>query len=63
MGSQDLAVIDHMCERIMVMRHGRAVEEMTREDLANARMNIVYARSLFDASADRMPDGPAYAAG
>ena len=54
MVSHDLAVIDHMCDRIMVMQHGRTVEEMSRDDLANARMTTEYARSLFDASADRM---------
>ena len=54
MVSHDLAVIDHMCDRILVMQHGRAVEEMSRDDLASARMTTAYARSLFDASADRM---------
>jgi peptide/nickel transport system ATP-binding protein len=54
MVSHDLAVIDHMCDRIMVMQHGHAVEEITRETLAQARMTTPYARSLFDASADRM---------
>jgi peptide/nickel transport system ATP-binding protein len=57
MVSHDLAVIDHMCDRLMVMQHGRTVEEMTRDDLANARMTSAYARSLFDASADRMQGG------
>jgi peptide/nickel transport system ATP-binding protein len=57
MVSHDLAVIDHMCDRILVMQHGRAVEEMTRETLAEARMTTPYARSLFDASADRMLGG------
>ncbi len=56
MVSHDLAVIDHMCDRIMVLQHGRTVEEMTRDDLASARMTTAYARSLFDASADRMLD-------
>ncbi|AZL60166.1 ABC transporter ATP-binding protein [Tabrizicola piscis] len=54
MVSHDLAVIDHMCDRIMVLQNGRTVEEITRDDLANARMTTAYARSLFDASADRM---------
>jgi peptide/nickel transport system ATP-binding protein len=54
MVSHDLAVIDHMCDRIMVLQHGRTVEEISRDDLANARMTTPYARSLFDASADRM---------
>jgi peptide/nickel transport system ATP-binding protein len=54
MVSHDLAVIDHMCDRILVMQHGRAVEELSRADLAAARMQTAYARSLFEASADRM---------
>ncbi len=54
MVSHDLAVIDHMCDRVLVMQHGRAVEELAREDLAGARMKTAYARSLFEASADRM---------
>ncbi|SOC09336.1 ABC transporter ATP-binding protein [Rhodobacter maris] len=54
MVSHDLAVIDHMCDRILVMQHGRAVEELAREDLASARMKTEYARNLFAASADRM---------
>lgn len=54
MVSHDLAVIDHMCDRILVMQHGRGVEQMTREELAQARMTTPYARSLFEASADRM---------
>ncbi|WP_295070998.1 ABC transporter ATP-binding protein [Tabrizicola sp.] len=57
MVSHDLAVIDHMCDRIMVLQHGRTVEEIHREDLAGARMTTAYARSLFDASADRMLGG------
>ena len=58
MVSHDLSVIDHMCDRILVMQHGRAVEELAREDLAAARMKTPYARSLFEASADRMLAAP-----
>lgn len=54
MVSHDLAVIDHMCDRVLVMQHGCSVEEISRDDLAAARMQTAYARSLFDASADRM---------
>lgn len=54
MVSHDLAVIDHMCDRVLVMQHGRAVEELARADLAAARMTTAYARTLFDASADRL---------
>lgn len=54
MVSHDLAVIDHMCDRVLVMQHGRAVEELTRAELAGARMQTDYARSLFEAGADRL---------
>src|SRR5690606_14136968 len=54
MVSHDLAVIDHMCDRVLVMQHARPVEELTRADLAGARMTTDYARNLFEASADRM---------
>ena len=57
MVSHDLAVIDHMCDRVLVMQHGRAVEELSREALAGAQMQTDYARSLFNASADRMLQG------
>ncbi len=56
MVSHDLAVIDHMCDSVLVMQHGRAVEELTRAALAEARMSTAYARSLLMASADRMLD-------
>lgn len=56
MVSHDLAVIDHMCDRVLVMQHGRAVEELHHADLAAGRMTTDYARSLFAASADRMLD-------
>jgi peptide/nickel transport system ATP-binding protein len=54
MVSHDLAVIDHMTDNILVMQHGRAVELLAREDLAQARMKTDYVRNLFAASADRM---------
>jgi peptide/nickel transport system ATP-binding protein len=54
MVSHDLAVIDHMCDRILVMQNGQAVEELARDDLAGARMTTPYAKGLFAASADRM---------
>jgi peptide/nickel transport system ATP-binding protein len=54
MVSHDLAVIDHMCDRLLVMQHGRAVEQLEREHLASVQMKTDYARSLFNASSDRM---------
>ena len=57
MVSHDLAVIDHMCDRVLVMQHGAAVEELTRDQLAGAQMKTDYARSLIAASADRMLAG------
>ncbi len=59
MVSHDLAVIDHMTDRILVMKDGRAVEGLSREDLAQGRMTTDYARSLLAASADRMLQEPA----
>ena len=56
MVSHDLAVIDHMCDRILVMQHGRSVEQLAHADLSAGRMTTDYARSLFAASADRMLD-------
>ena len=57
MVSHDLAVIDHMCDRVLVMQNGQAVEELSREALASAAMTTPYARALFAASADRMMEG------
>ena len=59
MVSHDLAVIDHMTDRILVMKDGRAVEGLSREELAQGRMTTDYARSLLAASADRMLTEPA----
>jgi ABC-type dipeptide/oligopeptide/nickel transport system ATPase subunit len=48
--SHDLAVIDHMCERLAVMQHGRVVEVMDREILATGKATDPYARELIEAS-------------
>ncbi len=48
--SHDLAVVSHMCERLLVMRHGRAVEELTRADLRTRSAQQPYTRQLLTAS-------------
>ncbi len=48
--SHDLAVVAHMCERLMVMQHGRAVEELSRQALQRRQANQDYTRNLLIAS-------------
>ena len=48
--SHDLSVVAHMCERLMVMQHGQAVEEMTRESLQARKAAQDYTRKLLTAS-------------
>jgi peptide/nickel transport system ATP-binding protein len=49
--SHDLSVVGHMCERLLVMQFGRAVEEMTVETLAARQPQTGYAQQLLTASA------------
>ena len=51
MVSHDLAVVTHLCERVMVMQRGRMVESLAAADLAAQRMTQPYTRSLMEASA------------
>jgi peptide/nickel transport system ATP-binding protein len=51
MVSHDLAVVTHLCERVMVMQRGRTVESLAAADLAAQRMTQPYTRSLMEASA------------
>ena len=51
MVSHDLAVIDHMCDRLAVMRDGAMVEEMDRAALASRGARDDYTRALIEASA------------
>ena len=50
MVSHDLAVVTHLCRRLMVMQRGRAVEFVSADDLAAQRVNADYTRSLMQAS-------------
>ena len=50
MVSHDLAVVTHMCERLMVMQRGRTVELISSPDLAAARVTSEYTRNLMEAS-------------
>jgi len=51
MVSHDLAVVAHMCARLMVMRGGETVELLTREDLREGRFTHPYTGALITASA------------
>jgi peptide/nickel transport system ATP-binding protein len=51
MVSHNLAVVDHMCDRLLVMRNGGAVEALDRADLAARRANDPYTLALFAANA------------
>ena len=59
--SHDLAVVAHMCDRLLVMRHGRAVETMDRRALAGGSAGQAYTRTLMSASEGftRAPSGTA----
>ncbi len=51
MVSHDLAVVTHLCQRLMVMHRGRAVEQLDAADLAAQRVQADYTRELMAASA------------
>jgi len=48
--SHDLAVVSHMCDRLMVMQSGEVVEELTREALQVHQTTKDYTRNLLTAS-------------
>jgi peptide/nickel transport system ATP-binding protein len=50
MVSHDLAVVTHLCERLMVMRRGQTVEMVAAADLAAHRVQADYTRGLMQAS-------------
>jgi peptide/nickel transport system ATP-binding protein len=50
MVSHDLAVVTHMCERLMVMQRGETVELISSADLAANQVTHDYTRSLMEAA-------------
>jgi len=50
MVSHDLAVVTHMCERLMVMQRGKTVELLSSADLAASQVQDAYTRNLMVAS-------------
>ena len=51
MVSHDLAVVTHLCQRLLVMQRGRQVEQVAAADLAAHRVQADYTRRLMAASA------------
>jgi len=50
MVSHDLAVVTHLCERLMVMQRGRPVESLSAANLTAHRVADDYTRRLMEAS-------------
>ncbi|MFL5184924.1 MAG: ABC transporter ATP-binding protein, partial [Microvirga sp.] len=48
--SHDLAVVAHLCERLLVMRNGEAVEETTAAALRRGEAESDYTQALIVAS-------------
>jgi peptide/nickel transport system ATP-binding protein len=48
--SHDLAVVTHLCQRLLVMQRGQTVEMLDSRDLAASRASHPYTRQLMEAS-------------
>lgn len=48
--SHDLAVIAHMCDRVLVMKDGTFVDELDKKALQKGETHHAYSRQLFEAS-------------
>ncbi|PSL00328.1 ABC-type dipeptide/oligopeptide/nickel transport system ATPase component [Murinocardiopsis flavida] len=48
--SHDLGVVEALCDRVLVMKEGEVVEELTREQLARGEVKHPYTRSLLAAA-------------
>jgi peptide/nickel transport system ATP-binding protein len=48
--SHDLAVIGHMCDRVLVMQNGQFVDHLTKAEIQAGITHADYSRKLFDAS-------------
>ena len=59
MVSHDLAVVTHLCERLMVMQRGCTVEMLSSTDLAARRVGKPYTLSLMQASSGFLRQAPA----
>jgi peptide/nickel transport system ATP-binding protein len=56
MVSHDLAIVTHMCDRLMVMQNGEGVENLEATALAERRVTQAYTRNLLTASAGFVRD-------
>jgi peptide/nickel transport system ATP-binding protein len=56
--SHDLAVVTHMCDRLMVMQRGLTVELLSSADLAASRVSNDYTRNLMIASTGFRREAP-----
>jgi peptide/nickel transport system ATP-binding protein len=55
--SHDLAVVTHLCERLMVMFKGEVVETLASADLTARRVSSPYTKALMEASDGFRRDG------